>query len=110
MRRTTALLAAAALALATIGCSSEPDRPKHEQQYLDALYDAARKNGSGIKGFGDDKNLELGYAVCKDLAAGKTPGDIAAGLKASDNGPVAKVAAAVVGNAELYLCDEAAKS
>lgn len=106
MRALTATLAALALATLTACGSSGPDLPEHEQAFLDALYDDASEVGSGIKGLGDQDNLDLGYAVCEDLDGGMAPTDVVASLQpAGEETPISKVAAPLVGHADVYLCD-----
>lgn len=108
MRALTATLAALALAAALTACGSNaPDLPEHEQAFLDALYDDASEAGSGIHGFGDQDNLDLGYAVCEDLDGGMAPTDVVQSLEkpAGEETPISKVAAPLVGHADVYLCD-----
>lgn len=105
MRTLTALLAALALATLT-ACSSTPDLPEHEQAFLDALYEDAADTGSGIRGLGDTDVLDLGYAICDDLDGGMAPTDVVASLQpAGEDTPISKVAAPLVGHADVYLCD-----
>lgn len=106
MRALTAALAALAIATAAACGSSEPDWPEHEQAFLDALYDDASEAGSGIKGLGDQNALDLGYAVCDDLADGMDPTSVVQSLQpAGEDTPISKVAAPLVGHADVYLCD-----
>lgn len=106
MRRTlTTLLAALALTATACG-SDEPEWPEHEQAFLDALYEDAREAGSGTSGLGDQDNLDLGYAVCDDIADGMTPTDVVSSLQsAGEEPPISKVASPLVGHAEVYLCE-----
>lgn len=97
MRIAVVLVAAVALA----GCGA--GRPESEQAYLDAVYSAASERGSGIAGFGDDKNVALGRAVCEDLAAGKAPTEIVADLRQSGDA-IGSVATEVVAFADVHLC------
>ena len=103
--RTPTLLAALALTALT-ACSNTPDLPEHEQQFLDHLYDDAADAGSGIRGLGDTDVLELGYAICDDLATGMDPTSVVQSLQpAGEDTPISKVAAPLVGHADVYLCD-----
>ncbi|QVQ51309.1 DUF732 domain-containing protein [Spiractinospora alimapuensis] len=96
-----------ALAAVTACGSGDPDLPEHEQQFLDALYDDASEAGSGIAGLSDQDNLDLGYAVCEDLADGMDPTSVVQSLQpAGEDTPISKVAAPLVGHAEVYLCDQ----
>jgi hypothetical protein len=83
----------------------------HEAAYLDMLYEHAEANGSGIKSLGDEWNVDLGYAVCDDIASGMTPTDVVASIAKVDEGetvaPISKVASELVGSAQLHLCDNA---
>ena len=107
MRHTlTAALAALTLTITACG-SSGPDRPEHEQAFLDHLYADAADAGSGIKGLGDTDVLDLGYAICDDLAAGMDPTSVVQSLQPSgEDTPISKVAAPLVGHADVYLCEE----
>lgn len=103
MRRFFAALLPALAVLALAGCGGD-DRPADERAYLDGVYSAARDNGSGIAGYGDDRNVALGRAVCDDLAGGKAPAEVARGLAGSDTRGVSAVASDIVGMAEVHLC------
>lgn len=103
MRRLFAALLPALALLVLAGCGTD-DRPADERAYLDAVYSAARDNGSGIAGYGDDDNVALGRAVCDDLSGGKAPGEVARGLRGSDTRGVSDVASEIVGAAEVNLC------
>lgn len=107
MRALAATLTALALTAAT-ACSSGPDLPEHEQAFLDALYDDASEAGSGIRGFGSEDNIELGYAICEDLDGGMTPTDVVQSLEQPDGEetPISKVASPLVAHADVYLCEE----
>ncbi|TQN30636.1 uncharacterized protein DUF732 [Haloactinospora alba] len=91
--------------------SSEDDGiSEDEQAFLDALYEDAKEQGSGIHGFGDEDNLELGYAVCSDLEDGMAPTEVVQSLQPDDGEdeetPISKVASPLVGHAQTYLCEE----
>ncbi|WP_304452941.1 DUF732 domain-containing protein [Nocardiopsis sp. YSL2] len=75
-----------------------------EQAFLDALYEDAAAAGSGIHGFGDEDNVELGYAVCSDIEDGMAPTEVVQSLQGVD-GPIADVASELVGHAQAHLCD-----
>ncbi|MFD9146218.1 DUF732 domain-containing protein [Streptomyces diastaticus] len=109
MRRRAAILATAtAVLLVSTACgSSDDDRPQNERDYLTSVYDAAQKQGSGIKGYGDEKVLGLGREVCTSLDEGAAPGDVVAAIKRGDEGDfnaVGDVASEIVGSAQLHLC------
>lgn len=98
-----------AAALATTACGpSGPDLPEHEQAFLDALYADAREAGSGIKGLGDQDNLDLGYAVCDDIESGMAPTDIVQSLQkpGDEETPISRVASPLVGHAQTHLCPD----
>lgn len=93
---------AGVVALVVAGCGG-PQHSPAEQAYLDGLQTAARDAGSGVRGYGDEDNLNLARAVCADLEAGIAPAEIARGLRGS-GGPIGKVAHNVVGLAQTHLC------
>ncbi|MEV2277670.1 DUF732 domain-containing protein [Nocardiopsis sp. NPDC049922] len=84
--------------------TDDGDTTEGEQTFLDSLYEDAAAAGSGIRGFGDEDNLELGYAVCDDIEAGMAPTEVVQSLQVED-GPIADVATELVGHAQVYLCD-----
>ncbi|MFG7941201.1 DUF732 domain-containing protein [Streptomyces cacaoi] len=105
--RTTAVLGFV-LAAALTACGSDDSRPQDERDYLSHVYDAAKKEGSGIKGYGDDKVVKLGRDVCKKLDGGAAPGDVVAAIKRDDGSDfhaVSDVATEIVGSAQTYLCN-----
>lgn len=54
----------------------------------------------------DTDVLDLGYAICDDLAAGMDPTSVVQSLQPSgEDTPISKVAAPLVGHADVYLCD-----
>jgi hypothetical protein len=79
-----------------------------EQTYLDALYKAAEEEGSGIKSYGDEWNIDLGHAVCQDIADGMAPTEVVMGLNQTEQDsrlkPISKVSHRLVGLAQMHLC------
>lgn len=104
MRQHTTVAAIAVLLLAATACGSGDDLPDSERSYLDAVYKAASEKGSGIKGYGDDKNLKLGRDVCDRLGDGHAPTDVVQNIKQNNDAAVSKVASEIVGNAQIHLC------
>jgi hypothetical protein len=77
-----------------------------EQAFLDALYEDAAAAGSGIHGFGDEWNVELGYAVCSDIENGMAPTEVVLSLQGEgEETPISTVASELVGHAQVYLCE-----
>lgn len=104
MRR--ALIAFAALPLLVACGGNGAEFPENEQAYLDQLSDAASEQGSGIRGLGDQDNLDLGYAVCDDIDNGMAPTEVVQSLQQGDETPISKVASDLVGAAQVHLCEE----
>lgn len=88
----------------------EPEERTNEDRFLEAVYEAAREEGSGIHGKGDEWVTDLGYAVCEDIEDGMAPTEVVISLKRANEGarldPVGPVASQLVGNAQLYLCPD----
>jgi hypothetical protein len=104
-RTAAALLAAGLLALGTAGCGAGDDRPENERAYLDGLYDAASAKGSGIKGYGDQKNIDLANTVCDALSAGQTPEAVIANIEQDPARGVSEMAPDIVDGAQEHICD-----
>lgn len=89
---------------------SEKEEPvlTAEERFLQAVYDAAEAEGSGIRGMGDEWVLDLGYAICGDLEAGMSAGDVAVSVRRANEGqwvdPTGPIASEIVGNAQMFLC------
>ncbi|GAA4835012.1 hypothetical protein GCM10025787_13490 [Saccharopolyspora rosea] len=102
------VLLGVALAPALASCGGEvaasTDLPQDEQDYLNAVYRKASEVGSGIHGYGDEKNLDLARRVCAELEGGRTPAEVAREIRQTNGHAVAEMATYIVGNAETYLC------